>query len=102
MARGSQLGCAARSRTASAGSGSRDAARRNTDPISTVVALTADDLAAIEMALQQIRIVAERYPAHFGCASIANRKSTADRARIGQENQGQSSRRLKFAFPRID
>ncbi|NTZ07718.1 hypothetical protein FCJ60_18650 [Burkholderia metallica] len=102
MARGSQLGCAARSRAASASSGSRNTARRNTDPISTVVALTADDLAAIEMALQQIRIVAERYPAHFSRASIANRKSTADRARIGQGNQGQSSRRLKFAFPRID
>ncbi|VWD48520.1 aldo/keto reductase [Burkholderia contaminans] len=29
------------------------------------VVLTADDLAAIETALQQIRIVGERYPAHF-------------------------------------
>lgn len=29
------------------------------------VVLTADDLAAIEAALQQIRIVGERYPAHF-------------------------------------
>ncbi|CAB3755955.1 aldehyde oxidase [Burkholderia sp. MSh2] len=29
------------------------------------VALTADDLAAIETALRQIRIVGERYPAHF-------------------------------------
>ncbi|WP_175876581.1 hypothetical protein [Burkholderia sp. BCC0097] len=66
------------------------------------MALTVDDLAAIEMALRQIRIVAERYPAHFSCASIAKRKSAADRARIGQGNQGQSSRRLKFAFPRID
>ncbi|WP_258181692.1 MULTISPECIES: hypothetical protein [Burkholderia cepacia complex] len=44
------------------------------------MALTADDLAAIEMAPQQIRIVAERYPAHFSRASIANRKSTGDRA----------------------
>ncbi|MCA7921158.1 hypothetical protein LGM35_01590 [Burkholderia cenocepacia] len=66
------------------------------------MALTADDPAAIETTLQQIRIVAERYPAHFSRASIANRKSTADQARIGQGNQGQSSRRLKFAFPRID
>ncbi|MCL7021890.1 hypothetical protein MKW94_016088 [Papaver nudicaule] len=29
------------------------------------VVLTADDLAAIETALQQVRIVGERYPAHF-------------------------------------
>ncbi|QVN20158.1 aldo/keto reductase [Burkholderia pyrrocinia] len=29
------------------------------------VTLTADDLAAIETALQQVRIVGERYPAHF-------------------------------------
>ncbi|OXJ10923.1 aldo/keto reductase [Burkholderia sp. HI2500] len=29
------------------------------------VVLTADDLAAIETALQQIRVVGERYPAHF-------------------------------------
>ncbi|MCA3803234.1 MAG: aldo/keto reductase, partial [Burkholderia sp.] len=29
------------------------------------VVLTADDLAAIEAALQQIRIVGERYPSHL-------------------------------------